>query len=45
MRRALRISLPAFSYHFGIQPWQVDDLTYGELAEYLRALSDLNKER
>jgi hypothetical protein len=45
MRRALRSSLPAFSYHFGIQPWQVDDLTYGEIEVYLSALADLTKER
>lgn len=43
MRRALRASLPGLSYHFGIQPWQVDDLTYGELDVYLTALADLNK--
>lgn len=44
MRRVLRSSLPAFSYHFGIQPWQVDDLSYGELEIYLIALADLAKE-
>lgn len=44
MRRVLRASLPAFSYHFGIQPWQVDDLTYGEVDEYMRVLADLNRE-
>jgi hypothetical protein len=45
VRRQLRRLLPAFSYHFGIQPWQVDDLTYGEMSVYLDALRDLNKER
>jgi hypothetical protein len=44
MRRVLRASLPAFSHHFGIQPWQVDDLTYAEIEVYLSALADLNKE-
>ncbi len=44
MRRALRVRLPALSYHFGIHPWQVDDLTYGEIEVYLAALNDLNRE-
>lgn len=44
MRRALRESLPAFSLHFGIHPWQVDDLTFGELEVYLTALRVLTKE-
>ncbi len=43
MRRALRASLPAFSYHFGIHPWQVDDLAFGEIAFYIDALAELNK--
>ena len=45
MRRALRTSLPAFSYHFGIHPWQVDDLTFGEIDSYLKALADLDKQK
>ena len=44
MRRALRSSLPALAYHFGIHPWQVDDLSYGELEVFLAALVDLSKE-
>ena len=43
MRRVLRASLPAFSHFFGIHPWQVDDLTYGEIAYYQAALADLTK--
>lgn len=43
MRRALRTKLPALSMHFGIHPWQVDDLTYGEIAEYLQALQELSQ--
>jgi hypothetical protein len=31
----LKKALPDFSYLFGIQPWQVADLTYGEIDEYL----------
>lgn len=44
MRRELRSQLPAFSHVFGIQPWQIDDLTYGEIDVYLAALRDLTKE-
>lgn len=41
----MRARLPEFSHHFGIQPWQIDDLTYGEAHEYVRALAEINKER
>ncbi len=44
MRRALRRQLPAFSHHFGIQPWDIDRLTYGELDLYLEQLRELAKE-
>lgn len=44
MRRVLRRSLPALAYHFGIHPWDVDRLTYGEVDAFLSALADLNKE-
>ena len=43
MRRGLRQSLPALSHHFGIRPWEIDLLTYGEIAVYLRALQELTK--
>jgi hypothetical protein len=43
LRRALRKQLPAFSYHFGIHPWDIERLTYGEIETYLDALADLNK--
>ena len=43
MRRALRARLPGLSRHFGIQPWQVDDLTYGEISAYLSALSEIGE--
>jgi hypothetical protein len=43
MRRALRASLPALSMHFGIHPWDVERLTYGEIPVYLDALAELNK--
>jgi hypothetical protein len=45
MRRALRDSLPAFSQHFGIHPWDVDRLTYGEIAVYLDALKRISERR
>lgn len=44
MRRALRASLPALAYHFGIRPWEIDDLSYGEVIVFIQALQDLNKE-
>lgn len=43
MRRVLRASLPALAYHFGIRPWEVDDLTFGEVSVFLEALADLSK--
>lgn len=36
--------LPALAYHFGIHPWQVDDLTYGEAEAFLAALQEINRE-
>lgn len=44
MRRALRATLPALAFHFGIRPWEVDDLTYGEMSPFLDALQNLNRE-
>lgn len=44
MRRVLRASLPAFSHFFGIHPWQIDDLTFGEMVHYQRALRELTKD-
>lgn len=41
MRRALRAQLPALAHVFGIRPWEVDLLTYGEaevFGDYLREL-------
>lgn len=32
---------PALTYHFGIKPWEVDDLTGRELAYYLAALDQI----
>lgn len=43
MRRALRNTLPALAYHFGIHPWDIERLTYGEIESFQRALDDLNK--
>lgn len=36
--------LPAFSAAFGIHPWQVDDLTYREIEDYLARLRAMTKE-
>lgn len=43
MRRALLQQLPALSFHFGIHPWQVDDLRNCEIEVYLDALDELTK--
>lgn len=43
MRRELRRTLPALSFHFGIQPWDLDRMTYGEIEVYLEALAELSK--
>lgn len=56
MRRELRQALPGLAHYFGIRPWEVEDLTYGEITEFLRlmkqlppiggvALVDMNKTR
>jgi hypothetical protein len=44
MRRALRSSLPALALHFGLHPWDVDLLTFGEIETFMRALETLAKE-
>jgi hypothetical protein len=41
MRRALLPWLPAFSARFGIQPWQIDQLTYREIERYIRTLNEI----
>jgi hypothetical protein len=41
MRRVLRRQLPALTRCYGIAPWDVDRLTYGEVVEYLEQLPDL----
>jgi len=33
--------LPGFAYHFGIRPWEIDDLTYGEARLFVRALNEI----
>ena len=43
MRRRLRRSWPSLSHHFGIHPWDVDRLTYGELDAYLDELAAIAK--
>lgn len=43
-RRQLLKYLPGLSAVFGIRPWEVDDLTSNEVAEFLDALSTLKAE-
>lgn len=37
--------MPAFSYYFGIHPWQVADLTFGEVEDYMSAIKQLQKKQ
>lgn len=32
---------PELAHWFGIRPWEIDDLTYGELDEFTRRLRSL----
>lgn len=41
MRRQLRQALPGLAHYFGIRPWEVEDLTYGEITEFLRLMKQL----
>lgn len=43
MRRDLRKQLPAFTHFYGLRPWEVEHLTYGELDEYLRQLAEYQR--
>lgn len=45
MRASLLHVWPALSFHFGLQPRDLYDLTPFELDAYLAALSDLNDAR
>ena len=42
MRRRLLKAVPALSFHFGLKPWELELLTFGELDAYLDALDELN---
>ena len=36
--------MPAFAYHFGIRPWEVDLLTYRDFENLCAAVEQINKE-
>lgn len=44
MRRALRKRLPALTHFYGLRPWEVERLSFGELAEYLDQLAAYERE-
>lgn len=44
MRRALRDRWPAFAERFGIRPWELDLLTYGEVDALLRYDADMKQQ-
>jgi hypothetical protein len=35
--------LPAFSFHFGIQPWDIERLCMAEVRKYQRTLEEISK--
>ncbi len=41
MRRRLRAALPGLAHWFGIRPWEVEDLTFGEIDVLVQALGKL----
>lgn len=41
MRRQLREALPGLAHWFGIRPWEVEELSYGELDVFVKALGKL----
>lgn len=41
MRRRLRRVAPELAHYFGLLPWQLDDLTFGELEEFHKRLAKL----
>lgn len=38
MRRQLLKELPSLTYHYGLKPWEVERLTFREIAEYRRQM-------
>lgn len=40
MRRALREQLPALTRFYGLKPWDVERLTFGELDQYMTWMTD-----
>jgi hypothetical protein len=45
VRRALLRSWPALTQFYGLFPWDVDRITFDELNEYIRQLSEQNFEQ
>jgi len=41
VRRQLRAALPGLAHWFGIRPWEVEDLTFGEIDMFVQALGKL----
>lgn len=41
MRRQLRHVWPELAHFFGVRPWEIDDLTMGEIDEMLARLRKL----
>ncbi len=45
VREALRSHLPALSATFGLKPWDLEQLTLGELDTYLSALEAMERQQ
>lgn len=44
IRRALREQLPALTHFYGLRPWEVEHLSFGEVTEYLNQLAEYQRE-
>lgn len=43
MRRDLLKQLPALTHFYGLRPWEVEELTYAEVDEYLGQLAEYQR--
>lgn len=45
MRARLTAAWPDLSHYFGIHPWDVERLTYGEIDAYVEALNEIGRQQ
>lgn len=41
----LRKQLPAFTRFYGLRPWELEQMTYGEVEEYAKQYRDYTREQ